>query len=289
MIGSLRGQRLEALPLDVANVPNRVPDRRGPPRGRPGRRRRSSILNLIVVATEGAAPTRPFLTTRWNEIRDDHPRAPELRAGDLEPQARAVPDRRRPGLDRRLRADGRAPARRLLSRAAALTALVALAAGCMHDGGAEFERQERSIGWPVRAAACEPLYYELPGTPDVVIVSDLPMQGSERSFTGQMVQAVKVVLEVPVRLQGGSAERRLPGVRSLRRPHRSLEPRAVRGERTRLRARRGGPRRRRAARLGLRQSRASAAERGARGAAPNRQPDRDGGRPHARRTGCLAG
>jgi branched-chain amino acid transport system substrate-binding protein len=81
-----------------------------------------------------------------------------------------------------------------LIRPAALAGLAALAAGCTH-GGPEFERQERQIAWPVREASCEPLYYERPGTPQVVIVSDLPMQGSDRSFTGQMTQAVKVVLK----------------------------------------------------------------------------------------------
>ena len=38
----------------------------------------SSILNLILVATEGALPNRPFLTSRWREIRAEHPRAPDL-------------------------------------------------------------------------------------------------------------------------------------------------------------------------------------------------------------------
>jgi spermidine synthase len=37
-----------------------------------------SILNLILVATDGAAPNRPFLTSRWRDIRGDHPRAPDL-------------------------------------------------------------------------------------------------------------------------------------------------------------------------------------------------------------------
>jgi spermidine synthase len=38
----------------------------------------NSILNLILVATEGALPNKPFLTSRWNEIRTEHPRAPDL-------------------------------------------------------------------------------------------------------------------------------------------------------------------------------------------------------------------
>jgi hypothetical protein len=38
----------------------------------------NSILNLILVATEGALPNKPFLKSRWAEIRAEHPRAPDL-------------------------------------------------------------------------------------------------------------------------------------------------------------------------------------------------------------------
>jgi spermidine synthase len=37
-----------------------------------------TALNLILVATEQAAPTKPFLTERWRQIRADAPRAPDL-------------------------------------------------------------------------------------------------------------------------------------------------------------------------------------------------------------------
>ena len=46
----------------------------------------NSILNLILVATEGALPNKPFLTSRWKEIRADHPKAPDL--------SRAIDNRR---------------------------------------------------------------------------------------------------------------------------------------------------------------------------------------------------
>ncbi len=37
-----------------------------------------SIRNIIVVATQGALPSRSFLLERWNEVREEHPRAPDL-------------------------------------------------------------------------------------------------------------------------------------------------------------------------------------------------------------------
>ena len=37
-----------------------------------------TFRNLILVATEGAAPQRTFLLQRWNEIRSEHPSAPRL-------------------------------------------------------------------------------------------------------------------------------------------------------------------------------------------------------------------
>jgi spermidine synthase len=38
----------------------------------------SAVRNLILVATEGAAPAKPFLVDRWNEIRSRYPLAPDL-------------------------------------------------------------------------------------------------------------------------------------------------------------------------------------------------------------------
>jgi spermidine synthase len=38
----------------------------------------TAVRNLILVATEGAAPAKPFLVDRWNEIRSGYPLAPDL-------------------------------------------------------------------------------------------------------------------------------------------------------------------------------------------------------------------
>jgi hypothetical protein len=39
----------------------------------------TTVRNLILVATEGAAPSKPFLVQRWAAIRAQHPTAPDLR------------------------------------------------------------------------------------------------------------------------------------------------------------------------------------------------------------------
>jgi spermidine synthase len=38
----------------------------------------TSVRNLILVATEGAAPSKAFLVDRWNQIREQFGRAPDL-------------------------------------------------------------------------------------------------------------------------------------------------------------------------------------------------------------------
>jgi spermidine synthase len=38
----------------------------------------TAVRNLILVATEGAAPAKPFLVDRWNEIRSRYTSAPDL-------------------------------------------------------------------------------------------------------------------------------------------------------------------------------------------------------------------
>ena len=47
---------------------------------------------------------------------------------------------------------------------------------------------------PLVASSCDPLVYEGAGTPDVLIVSDLPMQGASRPSTSQMTRAITDVL-----------------------------------------------------------------------------------------------
>ena len=44
----------------------------------PGDEGDASVRNLILVATEQAAPTKEFLNERWREVRADSPSAPDL-------------------------------------------------------------------------------------------------------------------------------------------------------------------------------------------------------------------
>jgi spermidine synthase len=50
-----------------------------------------TFRNLILVATEGAAPQRQFLASRWDEIRAEHPTAPDLRKPILDRHDAPIP------------------------------------------------------------------------------------------------------------------------------------------------------------------------------------------------------
>ena len=50
-----------------------------------------AFRNLILVATEGAAPQRTFLAQRWEEIREDAPTAPDLRKPILDRHDALIP------------------------------------------------------------------------------------------------------------------------------------------------------------------------------------------------------
>jgi spermidine synthase len=51
----------------------------------------TAVLNLILVASEQAAPTKAFLTERWQEIRAAAPRAPDLRPRIAQRHDRPIP------------------------------------------------------------------------------------------------------------------------------------------------------------------------------------------------------
>jgi branched-chain amino acid transport system substrate-binding protein len=71
-------------------------------------------------------------------------------------------------------------------------ALALLAAGCGGGGGG------KSSGGNVSAlpsSSCSDIYYEGSGKPDYLIASDLPLQGSGRTQTVQMTEAIKFVLK----------------------------------------------------------------------------------------------
>ena len=57
----------------------------------PGDRGDETFRNLILVATEGAAPQRQFLASRWDELRAEAPGAPDLRKPILDRHDAEIP------------------------------------------------------------------------------------------------------------------------------------------------------------------------------------------------------
>jgi branched-chain amino acid transport system substrate-binding protein len=72
-----------------------------------------------------------------------------------------------------------------------LAALLAvLAAGCGGGGGSKGGNVTA-----LPASSCSDIYYEGGGDPDYIIASDLPLQGSGRTQTVQMTEAIKFILK----------------------------------------------------------------------------------------------
>ena len=79
----------------------------------------------------------------------------------------------------------------LLAVLIGLTAVLALlAAGCGGGGGS---KGGNATALP--ASSCSDIYYQGDGSPDYVIASDLPLQGSGRAQTVQMTEAIKFILK----------------------------------------------------------------------------------------------
>jgi len=85
-----------------------------------------------------------------------------------------------------------------VSRRLSLTALIGLtavlallAAGCGGGGGGGKGGNVQALP----ASSCSDIYYEGDGDPDYIIASDLPLQGSGRTQTVQMTEAIKFVLK----------------------------------------------------------------------------------------------
>jgi branched-chain amino acid transport system substrate-binding protein len=73
-----------------------------------------------------------------------------------------------------------------------LTAVLALlAAGCGGGGGGDNGGNVQALP----ASSCSDIYYEGDGDPDYIIASDLPLQGSGRTQTVQMTEAIKFILK----------------------------------------------------------------------------------------------
>jgi branched-chain amino acid transport system substrate-binding protein len=69
--------------------------------------------------------------------------------------------------------------------------LALLAAGCGGGGGGGGGGEATALP----SASCEPIKYEGDGKPELLIASDLPLQGSNRALTTQMAQAVEFILK----------------------------------------------------------------------------------------------
>jgi branched-chain amino acid transport system substrate-binding protein len=85
-----------------------------------------------------------------------------------------------------------------VSRKLSLTALIGLtavlallAAGCGGGGGGNKGGNVQALP----ASSCSDIYYEGDGDPDYIISSDLPLQGSGRTQTVQMTEAIKFILK----------------------------------------------------------------------------------------------
>jgi branched-chain amino acid transport system substrate-binding protein len=88
--------------------------------------------------------------------------------------------------------------------AALIGTLALVAAGCGGGGGGSSSSSSSSSstssggGGSAQAlpsSSCSPIYFEGSGKPDLLIASDLPLQGSSRAQTQQMVQAIKFQLK----------------------------------------------------------------------------------------------
>ena len=73
--------------------------------------------------------------------------------------------------------------------ALAVAALALAAAGCGGSNKSSSDNTSATSGnvTALPASACTPVEFEGSGDPDTLIVSDLPMQGSSRTQTVQMV------------------------------------------------------------------------------------------------------
>jgi branched-chain amino acid transport system substrate-binding protein len=79
----------------------------------------------------------------------------------------------------------------LLAALIGLTAVLALlAAGCGGGGGGGGGNAQA-----LPASSCSDIYYEGDGSPEFIIASDLPLQGSGRTQTVQMTEAIKFILK----------------------------------------------------------------------------------------------
>jgi branched-chain amino acid transport system substrate-binding protein len=79
----------------------------------------------------------------------------------------------------------------LASLLGVIAALALLAAGCGGGGGSSSSGNVSALP----SSSCSDIYYQGSGSPDYLIASDLPLQGSGRTQTVQMTEAIKYILK----------------------------------------------------------------------------------------------
>jgi spermidine synthase len=78
IIGAVRGKQSRLLRSMLRTYSTVFPTLAVHPVMEAGDNDLTGVRNIIVVATEGAAPSEEFLTARWNEVRKESPGAPDL-------------------------------------------------------------------------------------------------------------------------------------------------------------------------------------------------------------------
>ena len=81
--------------------------------------------------------------------------------------------------------------RRRLLVVSAIAAVVGLAVGAVAGAG-PLSKSSPSV---LPSSSCGPVVYKGSGSPDYIIASDLPLQGSGRTQTVQMTEAIKFILK----------------------------------------------------------------------------------------------
>ncbi|MGH3131576.1 MAG: spermidine synthase, partial [Gaiellaceae bacterium] len=98
LIGSLEGSGSRLFRSFLRTYRTAFPTVHVHPVIRPGEEHAEILRNIIVVATEGAAPSESFLTERWRGLRARSPSAPDLTKAIRDRYDRQIPTRDVPTL-----------------------------------------------------------------------------------------------------------------------------------------------------------------------------------------------
>ena len=117
--------------------------------------------------------------------------------------------------------------------ASAIAAVIGLALGAVAAAGPRFREQHLVLP----SSSCGPVFYKGSGSPQLLIATDLPLQGAGRAQTPGDAAGGAVRAREAVQLQGREVHGRLPGLRRLDRADRCVGSGEVLVERARVRGR----------------------------------------------------